>query len=192
MSARLLPFFMLPAELDEFVEGTLPALELRLIGSAEPPRPGDAVFIGPRGAAQPATMRGVQPAKEGWITAKLPRLEGDTLYLADVGGQSEWSDLTTHLTTKNPTVVRLFEKVARQLRKKLAFAVTATNVVTGASDDHPIGYSEGARRWLERGQWRQQGVQNIRFSAKGAAIRRASVRKDGAPRCVCRLPSELR
>jgi len=158
MSSRLLPFFMLPAELDEFVEGTLPALELTLIGSAEPPRPGDAVFIGPRGAAQPATMRGVQPAKEGWITAKLPRLEGDTLYLADVGGQSEWSDLTTHLTTKTPTVVRL----------------------------------EGARRWLERGQWRQQGVQNIRFSAKGAAIRRASVRKDGAPRCVCRLPSELR
>ena len=45
---------------------------------------------------------------------------------------------------------------------KLTFPVTATNVVTGASGEYPIGYSEGTRRWLERSQWRHYGVQNIR------------------------------
>jgi hypothetical protein len=110
----------------------------------------------------------VRPAREGWLIATLPSLEGEKLYLAEIAAKTDWNDPTTSITRENPTVLPLFGQVARPLRRKLAFPVTATNELTGKSEDYEaIGYSEGARRWLdERGQWRQEGVKNIRFSVK--------------------------
>lgn len=171
MSAKHLQFFMMPAEFADFVESVLPALELEVVGGGRGPggtpkrRP---VFIGPRGTAEPAADDDIRPAREGWLIATLPSLEGEQLYLAEIAAKSEWCDPTTSITQENPTVLRLFGRVARALRRKLTFPVTATNELTSKSEDYKtIGYSEGARRWLdERGQWRQEGVKNIRFSAK--------------------------
>jgi hypothetical protein len=170
MSSKHLQFFMMPAEFAEFAESVLPALELEVIGGIEGPgappkrRPR---YIGPRGVTS-AAAGDVRPAREGWLIATLPSLEGEKLYLAEIAAKTDWDDPTTNLTTENPTVLRLFERVARPLRRKLVFPVTATNELTGKSEDYKaIGYSEGARRWLDdRGQWRQEGVKNIRFSAK--------------------------
>ena len=60
---------------------------------------------------------------------------------------------------------RLYGRVAARLAPLLSFSVAATNEITEKRGLYKsIGYTEGARRWLEKaGEWRQESVRNIRF-----------------------------
>jgi hypothetical protein len=165
MGTRRVQFFMMPEELSEFLRTDLASMALEMINSPDVAEPiYRLAFIAPRGT-QPLPSDLVLPARDGWLVLTPPTVTEGKLYLAEIAGKSEWDDPDTNFTTSNPDVERLFRRVARRLRPRLTFSVRATNVVTGKSAIYKtIGYSEGARRWLEEsGEWMQEGVNNVRY-----------------------------
>ena len=95
-----------------------------------------------------------------------------TLYSADISVRPWWSDPGTGVRTAIPELERLFGRVARKLRKRLEFSVVVFSLSANEGAVHKsnsvvdksIGYSKGARTWLENsGKWRQEGVKNVGY-----------------------------
>jgi hypothetical protein len=172
MATRGVRFFMTPQEFSEFVSVDLAPLNLELIQvegdgwSAGDPRRSTR-YLAPRGGERPVTTRLdiIHGARHGWVCVNLPFVEGTTLYMADIGIKFQWFDPATGTTTTNHELVRLFGQIARRLRKRLTFSIAVSSLVTHSSSIRKsVGYSQGARAWLENsGKWRQEGVQNIGY-----------------------------
>jgi hypothetical protein len=173
MATRGVQFFMTPQEFSEFVSVDLAPLNLELIQvegdgwSASDPRLSRTRYLAPRGGERPVTTRFdiLHPAQQGWVSVNLPFVEGTTLYVADIGIKFQWFDPATETTTTNHELERLFGQIARRLRKKLKFPVVGFSLSTHKSAVYKsLGYSQGARAWLENsGEWRQEGSKNVGF-----------------------------
>ena len=172
MGTKRVQFFMTPSEFQGFVTEVRADLNLDVVdagmrkwvaGMAGVPR--HPLFIVPGGSHRPSG-HSILPARDGWLVATAPTVDGRALYLAEVAGKEDWIDAAAKVTRTNPEVGRLFRRVALRLKRMVTFSVLATNEITGKSALYrDIGYSDGARRWLaENGGWRQEGVANIRFS----------------------------
>lgn len=174
MATRSVRFFMTPQEFSDFVSVDLAPLNLELIQvegdgwSASDPHPSRPHYLALRGGERPVTTRLdiIHGARRGWVCVHLPFVEGTTLYMADIGIKFQWFDPATGTTTTNHELVRLFGQIARRLRKRLTFLIAISSLATHASSiDKSVGYSQGARAWLENsGKWRQEGVQNTEFT----------------------------
>ena len=173
MATRGVHFFMTPQEFSEFVSVDLAPLNLELIEvegdgwCASDPRPNRTRYLALRGGERPVTTRFdiIHGARRGWVSVNLPFVEGTTLYMADIGIKFQWFDAATGTTTTNHELVRLFGQIARRLRKKLTFSIAVSSLLTHKSSIYKsVGYSKGARAWLENaGKWRQEGVKNIGY-----------------------------
>jgi hypothetical protein len=86
--------------------------------------------------------------------------------MGELSSKSDWFDAETGETHEVRTVHQLFDRCANRLRPMLEFPIWARNIVTGGSARYDkIGFSVGAREWIESGgELRQEGVKNVVYS----------------------------
>ena len=91
------------------------------------------------------------------------------LLLSTLAGKSQWYDPVSNQTKTNKEVIRLFDRVARFLKKHLMRPVWARNVTDEKAQRYnQIWYSSGAAEWLRSGGvLQQEGVANVVFTIQG-------------------------
>ena len=87
----------------------------------------------------------------GWVKFDVPTVQEGTLYMADLGTKSDWYDAATHTILENPAPIRLYDRILRQLRKRLPFE--AWGIIPG--DEAPwrsgVRYSAAVAEWARGG-----------------------------------------
>ena len=100
----------------------------------------------------------------------VPAVDGDVLYLADLGAKSDFYDKRTNQIFENPTSISLFAAAARVIRKRLKRPVYLYSLTHGGgySVARGIGYTNGAAEWEDRGGvLARRGSKNVRYSIRG-------------------------
>src|SRR6266542_4889014 len=95
----------------------------------------------------------LRAAEWGWVQIDVPTVDGNALYLADVGAKSDFYDEQTNQMLENPTSISLFTAVANVIRKRLKRPVYKYSPTFGGgySVTRGIGYTDGAKEWEDRG-----------------------------------------
>src|SRR5215510_1570836 len=109
----------------------------------------------------------LHPAEWGWVQIDVPRARDDVLLLSTLAGKYEWYDPLDNQTKANKEVIRVFDKLARFLKKRLMKPVWARNLKERSKPQryNQIWYSSGAADWVSNGGvLQQEGVDNIVFS----------------------------
>jgi len=110
------------------------------------------------------------PATLGWVMLYPSRIENDVLVMADRGAKSDWLDIDQGRMYENPRSIKLFQKIARRLRRHLPFV--ARNRWTGDVDWHSarVRHSVGVAEWVFKGgKINQSGVVNVDYTIDESA-----------------------
>lgn len=83
----------------------------------------------------------------GWVEFNVPTIREGTLYMADFGTKSDWYDPDTHTILENPAPIRLYERILRQLRKRLPFEAW------GILPDEDVPWRSGVRYSAAVAEW---------------------------------------
>lgn len=105
------------------------------------------------------------PARLGWVSSGVPRIEDDVLYSIQLGARGDWFDGDAGIIRDTKEALRLFDRVWKRFAPCLHFPIRAKNRVTGAEASYAsFGFSAGAATWWTRGgRLRQCAVANIEF-----------------------------
>jgi hypothetical protein len=180
MSTRNFQVFMTPTEFAEFLEATATDMKLRVMDDEFASLSPDAaqlanyiqsgryparLYLG-RSDSEVAELEGIPndaiPAAQGWVQVDSPFVDGNILFLSDIGSKSDWYQ--AGVIREGPGHA-LYTRITRQLRPQLSSPVTGTNIIYGGVESYPdLHYSRGAAEWQSQGgELRQYGVDNVRF-----------------------------
>jgi hypothetical protein len=108
-------------------------------------------------------------AEWGWVQIDVPRAKDGVLLLSTLAGKSELYDAISNQKIVNNDVTKIFDRVARFLKKRLMRPVWARNVIDDKAQRYnQIWYSSGAADWHRSGGvLQQEGVDNVVFTIQG-------------------------
>ena len=131
----------------------------------------DYVYISAEKPESSHLLIDVAPARLGWVQLNLPKESGHALTLGDIGIKPEWYDDSTGETGTNDELKVLYRTLKTEFKRRITTPVWAQNIKTGGIASYAyIGVSPLAMEWeANGGELRQEGVENLRFSASKLA-----------------------
>lgn len=104
-------------------------------------------------------------ARLGMIMVDLPEEREGTITLASISAKSDWYEEETQVVRQVPEVLKIFKRIAEEMKSRITFPVWARNKNGGKAVAYKnLGYLPGAKMLVEAGgTLTQAGVPNVVF-----------------------------
>lgn len=118
----------------------------------------------------------INRAKEGWVQVVLPKEHQGKLFKGDIAIRTDWYDEQTKNIYDNKENLKLFDKIARRLKKHFKYPLIGYDIRSGASCIYQIGYTEAVKRFLKEGGELSGGLNENDLTTVGYAVDESDIR----------------